>query len=122
MASPHPTQHSMSEAQFLTQSQATLDALERALEALIANGHDDLELDRHANVLTLDLPDGAQIVINSHASAQEIWVAARAGGFHCAWQAGRWIDRRTNQELFALLSALLQSHTGVGVVLVPSPS
>lgn len=110
----------MSDAQFLRVAQTTLDALERALEALVEANEIDLDLDRQANILTLEWADGAQIVIHSHARAQEIWVAARSGGFHCQWREGRWVDGRTQQELDALLSGLLSVHSGRTVVVVRS--
>ncbi|MGB8518490.1 MAG: frataxin domain-containing protein [Gallionella sp.] len=32
---------------------------------------------------------------------QEIWVAAKSGGFHYAYQNGAWYSRRDNGELFS---------------------
>ena len=47
------------------------------------------------------------------AAMKEIWVAARAGGFHYRMAADqRWIDTRDGSELFAALSRLASAQAG----------
>jgi CyaY protein len=43
-------------------------------------------------------------VINTQPPLQEIWLAARDGGFHYRHVAGRWLDTRDGSEFFASLS------------------
>jgi len=105
----------MTEAEFHSRAQAALAAIESAIEALDI----DAEVDRSGDVLTLELDDGGKIVVNTQAPMQQIWVAARSGGFHFGWSDGVWRDTRDGRELFAALSAIVSSQGGVAVVLRP---
>jgi CyaY protein len=117
----------MSEHEFLARAEATLDAIEVALERAIDVAGLDAELERQGNVLTLSFDDGTKVIINSHSAAREIWVAAKSGGFHYRPELGtrvgtdavQWIDGRSGDELFAALSRLVSAQGGVPVVLSP---
>jgi CyaY protein len=94
-------------------------ALERVEAALEASGIDaDFEL-KEGGVLEIEFADGSKIIVNRHAAAREIWVAARAGGFHFRWDGGAWRDTRNGGELFAELSKLVSSQGGEAVLLRP---
>ncbi|HTT10436.1 MAG TPA: iron donor protein CyaY [Burkholderiaceae bacterium] len=103
----------MNESDFLARADATLATIERAIEAVGL----DIEVDRSGSVLTLELADAGKIVINTQAPMQQIWVAARSGGFHFGWSDGAWRDTRDGRELFTVLSAIVSSQGGVPVVL-----
>ena len=68
-------------------------------------------------VLEIEFEDGSKIIVNRHAVAKEIWVAARAGGFHFRWDGAAWVDTRDGQELMQKLSALASQQAGETVVL-----
>ncbi len=104
----------MDDAEFATRAEATLQALERSLEASAVDA--DVEL-RDGGILELEFPDGGKIIVNRHAVAREIWVAARAGGYHFRWDGAAWRDTRDGTELFAALSRLISSQGGQPVVL-----
>ena len=107
----------MSDPAFQRAAEAALDAIEAALERAADDGL-DVEIERQGNVITLGFEDDSKIVVNSHAAAQEIWVAARAGGFHYRRRDdGRWIDGRSGDELWAALSRLVSQQAGSPVVL-----
>jgi len=59
------------------------------------------------------------MVINRHGVARELWVAARAGGFHFRWDGAAWRDTREGTELFAALSKLVSAQAGQPVLLRP---
>jgi CyaY protein len=40
----------------------------------------------------------------------ELWVAARSGGFHLKLKDGVWLDSRSGDELFAMLTRLASEH------------
>ena len=48
---------------------------------------------------------------------QEMWVAARSGGFHYKRDGELWINTRDNSELFASLSEMIREQGGVPLVL-----
>jgi CyaY protein len=56
-------------------------------------------------------------VVNRHSAAQEIWVAAKSGGYHFRFDGSRWLDSRDRRELLAVLSDLITGQSGDAVVL-----
>jgi CyaY protein len=94
-------------------------ALERVEAALEASGIDaDFEL-KEGGVLEIEFVGGSKIIVNRHAAAREIWVAARAGGFHFRWDGAVWRDTREGGEFFAALSKLVSAQGGEAVLLRP---
>src|SRR5258706_12496834 len=92
-------------------------ALERVEAALDASGIDaDFEL-KEGGVLEIEFADGSKIIVNRHAAAREIWVAARAGGFHFRWDGAVWRDTRGGSEVFGALSKLVSAHGAEAVPL-----
>lgn len=97
----------MDESQFEARAQAALEAIERSLEAA------DVDCERkEGGVLEIEFDDGSKIIVNRHGAAREIWVAARAGGFHYRWDGAAWRDSRDGTELFAALSKLVSAQLG----------
>ena len=108
----------MTETGFESESEAALDAIERALERAVETAGLELDFERkEGGVLELEFADGSRMVINRHAAAREIWVAAKSGGFHFRHDAGRWIDTRSGGELFAALSRLVSAQSATAVIL-----
>ena len=93
------------------------EVLERIERALDESG---IEVDferKEGGVLELEFDNGSKIIVNRHGAAREIWVAARAGGFHFRWDGSVWRDTRDASELFATLSKLVSAQSGTGVIL-----
>jgi CyaY protein len=112
----------MSESEFLALAQATLAAIETGLDHVSDNSDVDLEYSRSGNVLEIEfISNGSKIIVNSQAPMQELWVAAKSGGFHYKREAGRWINTRDGSELFAALSAMMSAQAGVELVLPSIP-
>ncbi|GIL04073.1 iron donor protein CyaY [Betaproteobacteria bacterium PRO7] len=103
----------MTESEFLELAEQTLDAIEAAVEAAPI----DVDVTRAGNVLTLELADGSRVVVNSQAPMQQLWVAAKSGGFHYERREGHWHDTRDGTELFAALSRILSAQGGTPVLL-----
>lgn len=70
-----------------------------------------------AGVFEIECPDRSKVIVNRHGAAQEIWVAAKSGGFHFRLTDGRWVDTRDGTELFAKLAAVLSQQCGEAVSL-----
>jgi CyaY protein len=88
---------------------ATLAEIEQAIER---SGADiDYEL-QAGGVLELEFANGSKMVINRHGVAQEIWVAARTGGFHFRADDGRWIGTRDGVELMQAIENLVSEQAG----------
>ena len=109
----------MSESEFLALAEATLDAIEAALDRLNDQDLLDVECSRSGNVLQIEFIDnGSKIIVNSQAPMQELWVAAKSGGFHYKRVGPEWINTRDGSELFAALSGMASAQAGAPVVLV----
>jgi CyaY protein len=99
----------MEDREFNTLADAALARIEAALEA---SGADiDFEL-AAGGVLEIEFADGSKIIVNRHGVAREIWVAARAGGFHFRWDGAAWCDTRDGVELMDRLSTLASQQAG----------
>jgi CyaY protein len=104
----------MDESEFIARADAALARLEAALEACGADV--DFEL-KDGGVLELAFGNGSRIIVNRHAAAKEIWVAAKSGGFHFRWDGANWVDTRGGEELFAALSRHVSAQAGEPVTL-----
>jgi CyaY protein len=105
----------MDEREFETRAAQALAAIEHALEAAELDA--DFEL-KEGGILEIEFEDGSKIIINRHAAAREIWVAARSGGFHFRWDGVAWRNTRDGSELFAALSKQVSQQSGRGVRLL----
>ena len=85
--------------------------IEQALDASDA----DIEYNLAGGVLELEFDDGSKIIVNRHAPNREIWLAARSGGFHYAWQDGQWYSRRDGSELYGKLGELVRLGSGANI-------
>lgn len=109
----------LSESAFLARIDAVLTAIEDGVEAA-ADAHDfDVDVARHGNVVEIRFEGGTQIIVNSQAAVQELWLAARAGGFHFRLDDEHrlWRDTRSGREFFALLSECVSAQAGVAVTI-----
>jgi CyaY protein len=111
----------MTESEFLLLAEQALRGIEAAIEKLADISELDVECSRSGNVLEIEFIDGrSKIIINSQAPMQEIWVAARSGGYHYRRnETGDWINTRDGSELFAELSATVTALVKFPVVLKP---
>lgn len=102
----------MTESEYAQLTDAFFKRLDRALEAADI----DYEL-APGGILEMEFDDGSKIVINRQPAMQEIWVAAKSGGFHYRWQDGAWHDTRSGEELFAALEKMASQQAGEAVSL-----
>ncbi len=100
----------MNESEFL----ALTDALFERIEAAIDAAGVDADTLRAGNVLEIEFDSGDKIVVNRHAANQEVWIAARSGGYHFARQGSQWIAARDGAEFGATLCAAVRAAGGDG--------
>lgn len=106
---------SLTDAQYHTKAHALLAAVESQIDAWLEADVVDIDTQRTGGLLELSLPGGSKIVINTQPPLQEIWVAARSGGYHFKWQDEAWVDTREGQEFGALLSRCASEQSGVAL-------
>ncbi len=103
----------------MTESEFTrlADAIFARIENALNRSGTDIDYSFNGTVLELEFEDGSQIIINRHTPNQEIWVAARSGGFHFSFQDGQWQSKRDGSELFSKLSELVQLASGKSILI-----
>ena len=104
----------MNESEFIVAADAALEAITRSVESSLARC--DCEI-KGEGVIELEFEDRSRIIINRHAAAKEIWVAARSGGFHFRFDGAQWTNTRDGSEIFSALSKLISLQSGQAVVL-----
>jgi len=109
----------MDESVFEALAETELARIEQAFDA---SGVDaDIEA-KGDGVLEIEFSDGSKIIVNRHAAAREIWVAARSGGFHFRYDGHRWLNTRDGGELYTALSRLASEQSGSTVALAAPES
>ena len=98
----------MSDSDYRSRAEAVLAAVEAALDDIDA----DIEAERNGNVLTLEFENGSKIIVNLQPPMQEVWIAAKAGGFHFRYIDGEWRDTRNGTEFYAALSDYATQQAG----------
>ena len=112
---------SMTESEFLGLVDTTLSRIEAALEDVTQTTDIDIECSRNGNVLEIEfMANGSKIIVNSQAPMQEMWVAAKSGGFHYKRADGHWVDTRDGSELYGAISRMLSQQGNAAIVVVPA--
>ena len=103
------TTEALTEQEFERVADAALQALDGALGDL-----DGLEASLQMGILTLEFPDGARFIINSHRAARQIWMAAESNAWHFDYRPaeGRWVASKTGDELWATVEAVTSRKVG----------
>jgi CyaY protein len=102
----------LTDSEYHRLSAAVLGSIEATVDRWLDDDVIDIDSHRTGGLLELSFPGGSKIIINTQPPLHELWVAARAGGFHYRWQAGRWCDTRDGSEFFAALSAQASAQGG----------
>lgn len=100
----------MNENEFSHKVDETLWRIEEAVEALDT----DIDFESGEGILTLAFHNNSRLIVSKQGAMKQLWVAAKSGGFHYAYDAGRhaWCNDQTGAELFSELSRLVSEQAG----------
>jgi iron-sulfur cluster assembly protein CyaY len=104
----------MNTGEFNQRVDDTLSAIEDALDTCDA----DIDWDFAGGILTIECDNGSQVIINRQAPTQQIWLAARSGGYHFSYIAEQDCWKQDELELMALLGQALSEQSGEKVSFV----
>ncbi len=108
MSSPVETPsgpYGLTEAQYDEAISGALRRIETQVDQWLESDVVDIDAARSGDMITLVLPDRSQLIVNAQPPLHELWLAARRGGFHFRLaEDGRWLDTRSGDEFFSLLS------------------
>ena len=94
----------MTDLEYMDRAESALAAIERACDRLNDATEADIDNQRVGGMITLSFPNGSQLIVNLQKPLQEIWLAARSGGYHYRHDGSDWVDTKTGEEFFANLS------------------
>ncbi len=89
-----------------------VDDLFNAIEDAIDELEADIDVDSSAGMLTIEFPNGSSIILSRQIANHEVWVAAKSGGFHLAFNDDRWFCRTSDENLSALLDRVFTEQLG----------
>ena len=109
----HADTDTMNESEFDKKATDALLYIEQAIEESGA----DIDFEGTGDILTLEFENGSKIIVNKQGAAQQIWVAAKSGGFHYGFVNGQWINDQGGGELMRELSRFIREQSGEDVTL-----
>ena len=102
----------LTDNEYHAKASAALAGIEACIDAWLQADVIDIDTHRTGGLLEMSFPNGSKIILNTQPPLQELWVAARAGGFHYKYVDGVWCDTRDGRELFDVLSACASEQAG----------
>jgi CyaY protein len=109
----------LTDSAFIAAADATLTTIGNALDAALESSDIDVDWSLNDGILEIEDEAGGKLIVNRHVPNRELWVAARAGGFHFAPRDGVWRDTRSGDELGGALTALVAAQCGLSLKLPP---
>jgi len=106
----------MTDLEYQNLAESVLKAVETACDRLNDESDVDIDNQRTGGMITLTFTNHSQIIINLQKPLQEIWMAARAGGFHYKFNSEQWTDTKDGSEFFANLSRYASEQSGQPLV------
>ena len=102
----------MTDLEYMDQAEALLARIEACCDRINEQTDADIDNQRVGGMVTLTFANGTQIIVNLQKPLQEVWMAARAGGFHYKFDGQRWMDTKGGGEFFANLGRYASEQAG----------
>lgn len=110
--SPVTASDVLSDTQYHVLAYALLAGIEAQVDRWLQDDVVDIDSARTGGLLELAFPNGSKIVVNTQPPLHEIWLAAKSGGMHYRHAGGRWLDTKTGEEFYAVLSRCASEQAG----------
>jgi CyaY protein len=102
----------MTDLDYMDRAEALLASIEACCDRINEETEADIDNQRVGGMITLSFANGTQIIVNLQKPLQEVWMAARAGGFHYKFDGSCWMDTKGQGEFFANLSRYASEQAG----------
>jgi CyaY protein len=109
----------MTDPEYMDLAEAALSAVERGCDRINDTTDADIDNQRVGGLITISFPNGSQLIVNLQKPLQEIWLAARSGGYHYRHDGRAWIDTKSGEEFFANLSREATRQSGLELTFAP---
>ncbi len=105
----------MTDQEFLNHAEALLRRLEQQCDTLNDETDADIDNQRSGGMVTLTFANRSQIVVNLQKPLQEVWLAARSGGYHFRFDGQAWQDTKGQGEFWQRLSIDASEQSGLAL-------
>ena len=102
----------MTDLEFMDRAEALLARVETSCDRINDESDTDIDNQRVGGMVTLSFSNGSQIIVNLQKPLREVWMAARAGGFHYRFDGSQWSDTKGQGEFFAHLARYASEQAG----------
>jgi len=102
----------MTDPEYMDRAEALLREVEASCDRINDTTDADIDSQRVGGMITLSFRNGSQIIVNLQKPLQEVWLAAKAGGFHYRFDGRAWMDTKGAGEFFAALSRHASQQAG----------
>jgi CyaY protein len=106
----------MTDLEYLDHAEALLASVEACCDRINEETDADIDNQRVGGMITISFANRSQIVVNLQKPLQEVWLAARAGGFHYKFDGNAWRDTKGANEFFADLTRYASEQAGQPLV------
>ncbi len=103
----------MTDLEYLNHAENLLKSIEACCDRMNDENDADIDNQRVGGMVTLSFVNRSQIVINLQKPLQEVWLAAKAGGYHYRFVDGKWQDTKGQGEFFEQLTRQASSQAGM---------
>ncbi len=87
------------------------NAIEDGIDEIEAN----IDVDSSVGMLTVEFPNGSSVILSRQIANHEVWVAAKSGGYHLAFNDEKWFCRTSDENLSTLLDRVFAEQLGKAV-------
>ncbi len=107
----------MNNAEYTEIAEDLYNHIEEKMDVIMEAGELALDYENSAGVMTILCEDtDTQVIISRQQATQQIWVAAKSGGFHCVYDENQlWRCTKTNETLGELLSRVCTEQSNQAV-------
>ena len=110
----------MTDLEFLDRAEQLLLAVEDSVDQINDSTDADIDAQRVGGMVTLVFPNRSQIIINLQKPLHEVWLAAKAGGFHFRFDGQHWQDTKGQGEFFERLTTFATAQSGLALEFKPA--
>ena len=105
----------MTDLEYQDRAEALLRAIELNCDRINEDSDADIDNQRVGGMITITFRNGSQLIINLQKPLQEIWLAARSGGYHYRHDGSVWRDTKTGAEFYEQLSREATAQAGLAL-------
>ena len=105
------TSSALTDSEYQRLAHEAFARVEAAVDRWLEDDVVDIDSQRTGGLLELTMPDRTKLVLNMQPPLHELWLAAKARGYHFRWAGDRWLDRE-GLEFFEVLGECASAQAG----------